>query len=337
MKKDFLVIGQGLAGSLLGWELMNRGYTLEVWDKNTPKTSSKKAAGLYNPITGRKLVKTWLADELFSGIELFYTNLEQVFHSRFLNSLPIYRPFHSFEEQNDWLAKYMDGSFLPYISEITDTLDLPNLNDPFGGLHLKTCGYLDLPKMLTAFRALFQEKGVLHDKVVDSSTADLTAHFEKIIYCDGSNFVENQLWKDLPFKPVRGEIIDVHCDLPTDQIYNRGVFIIPKEGAFRVGSTYDHDNLSFDPQPSGIEQLKRRLTKLYSGNFELIRANAGVRPATHDRKPYIGWHPKNKVIGIFNGFGTKGVSLVPYFSKLFVDSIEGKAEIHPDTNVSRVY
>lgn len=131
--------------------------------------------------------------------------------------------------------------------------------------------------------------------------------------------------------------MDIHCDLPTDKVYNRGVFILPKEGYFRVGSTYDHKVLTFEPQESGIEELKMRLGKLYTGNYEILRVSAGVRPATFDRKPFIGWHPENKGVGIFNGFGTKGVSLVPYFSKLFVDSIQGKCGIHPEANVSRVF
>ena len=124
---------------------------------------------------------------------------------------------------------------------------------------------------------------------------------------------------------------------PMDRIINRGVFLLPKGDHFRVGSTYDHDLMTYEPQQKGIENLKQRLAKLYTGSYEIINISAGIRPTTDDRRPYIGWHPENKGVGIFNGFGTKGVSLVPYFSKLFIDSIEGKARIHPEADVSRVF
>ena len=160
---------------------------------------------------------------------------------------------------------------------------------------------------------------------------------DRVIFCEGTYVHQNVFWKDLPFKPVRGELMEIQCDLPSDRIYNRGVFMIPRNGRFRVGSTYDHKNLSFKVDETSLLKLEERLKKLYSGPYEIQLATAGVRTATHDRRPYIGWHPENKCIGIFNGFGTKGVSLVPYFSKLFVDSIEGKTAIHREANVSRVF
>lgn len=334
MKKDFLIVGQGLAGSHLAWELFRKGYSVVIWDSDTPDTSSKKAAGIYNPITGREMKKTWLADELFSKIESHYQKLETELGGSFLCSLPIYRPFHSAGEQNDWVAKYQDEAFRDFIEKITPSLGIENLNDPYGGLHLKKSGFVDLPEMLEVFKGFFRNKGILIQEEFKIQESQDVA--DKVIFCEGYYFHQNPFWRELPFKPVRGEIIDIHCDLPPERIYNRGVFMVPKEGYFRVGSTYHHDNLSFTAQKKGIDELKRRLEKLYSGEFEITGTSAGVRPATHDRRPYIGWHPENKTVGIFNGFGAKGVSLVPYFSKLFVDSIIRKAVIPSEANVSRV-
>jgi glycine/D-amino acid oxidase-like deaminating enzyme len=95
--------------------------------------------------------------------------------------------------------------------------------------------------------------------------------------------------------------------------------------------------MTYEPQPKGIAELERRLKKLYTGHYEVLSASAGVRPTTNDRRPFIGWHPENKAVGIFNGFGTKGVSLVPYFSKLFVDSIEDREKVHIEADVNRVF
>jgi glycine/D-amino acid oxidase-like deaminating enzyme len=67
--------------------------------------------------------------------------------------------------------------------------------------------------------------------------------------------------------------------------------------------------------------LKDKLSKIFSGSYDIIRKNVGIRPATFDRRPYIGHLAKNEHINIFNGFGTKGVSLVPFFTKLFVQKL----------------
>jgi glycine oxidase len=345
MKHDFLIVGQGLAGSLLGYELIQKGYSIQIIDPNSQNTSSKKAAGLYNPVTGRNMVVTWMADELFAELPEYYEKLETVLSASFHKRIPIYRPFYSIEELNDWMGKVDDPRFRPFVDKLhTKSLRIDGLQDTYGGIELKRCGFVDLPKMLDAFQTYFNEKGVLrqgtfdHDRLQTSDGIqydDLEA--KQIIFCDGPFVSTNPWWKHLPFKPVRGEIIDIKCALPAERIYNRGVFMLPKEGYFRVGSTYDHINLSFEPQEKGVKELQNRMTKLFDGDYELVAKDAGVRPATADRRPYIGWHPENKAVGIFNGFGTKGVSLVPYFSKLFADTIEGKTKIHSEADVRRVF
>lgn len=342
---QFLIVGQGIAGSLLGYELIKRGHLIAIVDEGTENTSSNKAAGLYNPITGRNLVKTWLADELFPMLPSFYQNLEKELSSSFHKELPIYRPFHSAAELNDWMGKENDVIYQRYISGVgRSDSGLPGLEDPNGGLLIKSSGVVNLPQMLAAFRKFFISKGVFHKKNINPTEISFekgvnykNLKAKKIIFCEGPKAIDNQWWGQLPFNLVRGEVMDIKCDLPMDRIYNRGVFMLPREGYFRVGSTYDHENLTYEPQQKGIDELQRRLKKLYTSPYEIVSVSAGVRPTTNDRRPYIGWHPKNKAIGIFNGFGTKGVSLVPYFSKLLVDSIEGKAKIHTKADVSRVF
>ena len=56
MKVDYLIIGQGLAGSLLAWELIQRRCSVVVVD-NGNENASQIAAGLINPITGMRFVK----------------------------------------------------------------------------------------------------------------------------------------------------------------------------------------------------------------------------------------------------------------------------------------
>jgi hypothetical protein len=40
-------------------------------------------------------------------------------------------------------------------------------------------------------------------------------------------------------------------------------------------------------------------------------------------------------LGVFNGLGSKGVSLAPYFAEQFVDFLVNKKELDPEVNINR--
>lgn len=342
-KADYLIIGQGIAGTWLAYEMLKKNLSIIIYEEGKEQTSSKRAAGIYNPITGRKMVKTWRADDLFLDLEKSYQSLELSLGDSFLHQIPIYRPFKTIEDQNDWDGRIADDHYGSYLKDIPKkSIGLKQLNDPFGGIILENSGYVDIPKMLKAAKQYFENKGIYRSEVFEYSKVNLKedtieygeTEATKIIFCNGLS--DNPYWK-LPFRPVRGEIMDIACDLQTKFIVNQGVFMIPKKDRYTVGSTYDHNNLTFEPQEEGIKSLTDRLKKLYFGNFKIIDKRAGVRPATHDRKPYIGFHPMHKTLGIFNGFGTKGVSLTPHFAKHFVDVLLGNRELDEEVNVQRVF
>ncbi|MEO1255692.1 MAG: FAD-dependent oxidoreductase, partial [Bacteroidota bacterium] len=342
-KVDYIVVGLGIAGSWLTLELLKRDVNVIVIDQDIDRTSSHRAAGIYNPITGRKMVKTWRADSLFPHLEKHYQRIETLLSEKFLHPIPIYRPFSSVESRNDWEGFIEDTSYKTFLARmITDKIGYENIQDSFGGIILNHSGYVNIPLMLKAVKAMLVNKGIYREEVFDYSKMMLSENFvryddlqaNKVFFCEGV-IGSNPFWK-LPFKPVRGEIIDIKCNLQPKHIINQGVFMIPKSGYLTVGSTYDHNNLGYEPQESGIQKLASRLSKLYLGSYEVIDKRAGVRPATHDRKPYIGLHYKYKTLGIFNGFGTKGVSLAPYFAKHLVDALQGKNEIDKEVDVKRV-
>ncbi|MEM9340268.1 MAG: FAD-dependent oxidoreductase, partial [Bacteroidota bacterium] len=265
-KLDYLIIGQGLAGSWLAYELAARGKKILVLNDETERISTLKAAGLYNPITGRNMIKTWLADEIFQHLEERYRSLEQKTGTRFLYPIPIYRPFVSIEEKNDWDGKIENPTFMPYVDSLETKSIYDDINDQLGGIILKKTGYVNLPEFILAMRKYLVSIGAYQvgkfdyqQLVIEGSGARYKEwDVSQLIFCEGVN-PSNHFWGDLPFKNVRGELIDVSCELKSEHIINRGVFMIPKDGYFTVGSTYDHKILSFEPQEKGINDLSMRL------------------------------------------------------------------------------
>lgn len=343
-KLDYILVGQGIAGTWLSYELLKREKSIVVINEDKQETASRKAAGLYNPITGRKMVKTWKADDLFPSLEKNYQELEKTLKSKFLYPLPIYRPFPNITAQNDWHAKMGSNNGFDYVSEVRpSSLGLSSIEDSHGGVMVENSGYVDIPTLLNAYKKMLVEKNAYEEGTFLLSDLEVNEQevmyknysANKIIFCSGSTI--SSFWNDLPFRLVRGDIIDIVCELPRNLIINQGIFIIPKNDYFTVGSTYDHNNLTFQPQESGIMNIEQRLKNIFTGEYEISFKRAGVRPATHDRRPYIGFHKKSKSLGIFNGFGAKGVSLTPYFAKHFADVLEGHSEIEKEVDVKRVY
>ena len=69
--------------------------------------------------------------------------------------------------------------------------------------------------------------------------------------------------------------------------------------------------------------------------YKVLDHQASVRPATIERRPFVGLHPNHKQVGILNGMGTKGCSLAPYFAKQLVDHLLYDKEISAEADIHR--
>ena len=345
MEIDFLLIGQGLAGTALSFRLLEKNKKFLILDTPIANNSSRIAAGLYNPVTGKKMVRTWLADLLFPEIEPFYERMEALLGKQFLVKKNIYRPFLSIEEQNEWMGHSGDPLLQPYFENIYTKELYREVNNPFGGILLKNSGYLNINTLLDAYSEYLLDKGLLVRESYDEELLELTDSGIKykdirakgVIYCNGLGAMKSKFFSDLPFAPVKGEILDLEQDFYPETIINRGVFRISlPNGLQRVGSTYSWHDLDLGPTERGKNELFEKLDKLILiDQKRVIHHKSGVRPATKDRRPFLGKHPGFESVYIFNGFGAKGVSLVPYFSKMMMGYLFNDAEIQKEVNINR--
>lgn len=345
MEVDFLLIGQGLAGTALSYRMWESNLSFVVLDTPERNNSSRIAAGLYNPVTGKKMVRTWLSDQLFPEIEPFYGKLEELLGKKFSVKKNIYRPFLTIEEQNEWMGHSSDPFLQPYFEKIYSQPVYEEVHNPYGGIMLKNSGYLDINTLLDAYAEfLLRNKSLLQEKFEEDKLEILPngisykGIFAKgIVYCNGLGAKESRFFNDLPFAPVKGEILDLKQEFCPEAIINRGVFRISlPNGLQRVGSTYTWHDLEEGPTERGKNELLEKLEKLIvSKKAEIQIHRSGIRPATKDRRPFLGKHPEHESVYIFNGFGAKGVSLVPYFSKMMMELlIEGK-EPQKEVNIQR--
>ncbi|MEM6723876.1 MAG: FAD-dependent oxidoreductase [Bacteroidota bacterium] len=74
---DYIIIGQGLAGTLLAHEFQKKGQTFRLFDPGLEGSASVVGAGIVNPVTGRRIVKSWLIDEYLPICKQTFQEIEQ--------------------------------------------------------------------------------------------------------------------------------------------------------------------------------------------------------------------------------------------------------------------
>lgn len=345
MQTDYLIVGQGIAGTTLAATLIKKGASVIIISNEDQHCASKVAAGLYNPVTGKRMAKTWRATELFPFMETFYTEFEKDYSCKILFPKPIYKPFSTIEEQNTWLSAHEGEAFIN--TSIPKDKYKEYISTDFGGFETKNSGHVDLPAMLEAFRKKLEKENCfvqeqfnlskLHFKGPEVEYENLSA--KKIIFCEGMRAAVNPFFSWLPFVPSKGEILKVKInDFTEEVIFNKQVFLIPLgKDIFRTGSTYQWTFESAAPTEEGKKDITERLAQMIKKPFELLHHTAGIRPSVKDRRPIIGFHPDHTTIGIFNGLGTKGVSMAPFFADTFAKLLLNNKQLEKEVNIERFY
>lgn len=345
---DFLIVGQGVAGSLLAWHLLEAGKNVLVIDKGNPYSTSHIASGIINPITGKRFVKSWLMDGLQSYSLQCYRQIEQALNVSFLKELSIYHILNSVEEINDWSLKAATFHYEKYLttSQIYH-LNKLKVNNPHGCFEINGALKISAGIFLNAIKKYLQSKASYAEEYFEEEALKISAEIieyknikaQHIIFATGYEVCLAKQFAPLKFLPVKGEglLIELHDFFPKN-IIQGDVMISPTTQAdiYYVGSTYQWDFKNDLPTEEKKAELLTRLQKTIRCNFKLIEHIAGIRPASADRRPIIGFLPNSRV-GIFNGLGTKGFSLSPYFAKHFCDNILNKKTLLPEVDVARFF
>ncbi len=348
---DYLVIGQGVAGTVLSRTFSAHGQRVLVVDSGERFSASRVAAGLFNPLTGPRMVKTWRAESLFPFLAGFYRQFAQALGEEFFHPRPLYRPFVSMAQQNEVLAEVADPKFAPFVLRQVPGGEFgPLVRDALGGLLVAQAGYVDTRAMIDAWQAHLRASG----RFAQAEVADADLHLgdgwvewrglraRRAIFCRGHHDRQSHWWSWLPFRPVKGEILWLRlAGLAGATVLNRGCWVVPTpapEGwIYKVGATYDWRQLDTQPTDQARADLLAKLADLTDQPAELLDQQAGIRPATADRKPLVGLHPDFPQLGIFGGLGAKGVSLAPFFAEQFYQFLEHGGPLDAEVDIRRYF
>jgi len=347
-KYDFLIIGQGLAGSILSLSLISAGYSVLVIDSPKLSHCSRVAAGIWNPIVFKRLTKSWLADVLVPELNLFYEHWENIFQTTLIQQRKIIKPFSEEQEKNLWQKKAIDSdncnTFLD--SNVYTNLHLTSNKTIASYSKVLHAGNLDVLSFLEHTKAYLEMKQSFTETEFDIKNLNVKpdginyVNYDAtyIIFCDGHLVSKNPYFNWVPMKPAKGETFIIRCEdlLLKQDILNKGFFIMPLgNNLFKVGATYEWNELNDDPTEHGKTELVTKIKTMITEPFEIIAHEAGIRPSVIDRRPIIGNHPEHKNLYIFNGMGTKGVMIAPYFAKHLTRHFTLHSAIDSEVDVQR--
>ncbi len=345
---DILIVGQGLAGSLLAYQLLTAGLDVQVIDDQWHSASSLAAAGLINPVTGQRLVKTRGLDQLLPTAQALYKKLSEQIGQPLHHPRPMLRLIRQTKEKEKLEQRLTDISYQGLLGKLISPDQLAdNLIAPEGAFEQYRAGFVDLPCLMLHIREVLKQQNRLHS--LQFQHADLTlgkTHLafgpiraQRLVFCEGYRGQENPWFRHLPFQPVKGEIMTLTSQQPlTDTILNAGHWLIPLDKHhYRLGSTYQHQPLNNEATEEGRQFLIRALGKLIKdhGPIEIIGHRAGVRPATRGTQPFLGPSEQNPRLHIFNGFGAKGSLLIPWYAERYAAFLQSREEIPPEADIRR--
>ncbi len=330
---DFIIVGQGLAGTALAWQLRWRGCRVLVIDRGDAVTSSRVAAGLLTPITGKRLALTWRLAELWPAAVAFYRRVEAETGEAFFHERPAVRLFQN-EEEREIFAKRAGAEFRGLVRQPDPLVNADWFTNPLGGFEMTRAGQLATGRYLDASRAAFERDGCFRVAEVGASDIEVSANAVRLprlgvearglIFCQG--FAESPWFPAVTFNAVKGEVLTLRIPgLAEERIAHRGVWLMPVGGdVFRAGSTYDRDALDRVPTERGRGEIASRLREFLRLPFEVTNHVAAVRPVVADQRPVVGVHPEYPQLGIFNGLGSKGALQAPHFAGQLADLLTSR-------------
>ncbi len=332
-----LIIGQGIAGTLLARSLRKRGLEVHVADGNLAGASSSVAAGIINPVTGKRFVKSWRFDEFFPIAKETYQQIEQELGISIWEERPTLRLLGTPEEANDWSIRCAQPEYTEYLGEMADAGAWTAYLKPGFRLGLiRKSARVNFPVLLSAFREKVLREGFFLKKSIDYQEIEMLLQtYDRVVFCEGWRAEANPFFPESQFRVSKGEALIIRFPetenvgrlegvphvLPTDMLKKTMLLVPLGDGTFWVGSTYRWHFDDTLPGQEGRDFILSYLHEMFDTPFEIVNQVSGIRPTMIDRRPVVGQSKLNSKVFIFNGLGTKGALLAPFFAQQLAGEI----------------
>lgn len=327
MRADILIVGQGLAGTLLAWECERAGIPFLVADAGPAGAASRVAAGIVNPVTGRRLVKSWRIDDLLPMARAVYRELEVALGLTVWRERRVRRRFADDRERRVAREKFARGELSPQVTIPPDA----------DGLWIEGAAHVDVPLLLAAARARSSAAGRLREEPCGRIDAEAD-RYELAIDCRGALGAREPAFDFVPWEFSKGQLLSVSVGgLDPAVVLNGGHWVLPlSHGEAMVGATHEVSFVDLTPTAAARAELEASAAMLLDGRpFAVSGHRAGVRVNLPDKRPVVGRHPERSRIGLVNGLGAKGVLWSPLLARQWMNHLTEGVPFEAEIAVER--
>lgn len=329
MRPDILIVGQGIAGTLLAWEFERAGIAFAIADPGHAHSASQIAAGIINPITGQRFVRSWRIDSLLPMARVAYRELEEALGLTLWHEMRVRRLFADERERRIAQDKYARGEFSSYVTTGVDE----------AGFWIERAARIDLPTLLAAARERWRARGWLKNEAV-SVKAELE-NFHLVVDCTGAAAARGSAGDSkfgrVPWEFSKGEMLVLAVDgLEAGVVLNQGHWILPVgPGTAWVGATHEPKFDDLAPTARGRAALEASAVALLGRPFSVTGHYAGVRVNLPDKRPLAGRSPTEPRLGVSNGLGAKGALWAPMLARQWVNHLTEGVPFDPEIDLGR--
>lgn len=348
-----VIIGGGVIGLSVAWELVERGCEVTVVDKyRCGRKASWAGAGILTPTSmvsgnpldrlmawGSRLHSDWHTRlKAATGIDNGYRECGGIYVARTAGEKATL-----IGQKLSWAEHEIDFEELSDIDVVNRECSLQLPSDAVA-IRVPSESQIRNPEHLRALQAACQkakvrflenvndwQMDVKSKEVVSIAIDDESFSFDQVFFCAGawSQQLLAAFDVQLPLIPVRGQMLMFKLEQSLfHEIINEGSrYIVPRDdGHVLVGSTTEE--VGFDESTTAVKLAELQdfaasiVPDLNAGN--LVDSWAGLRPASHDGFPFIGRVSNFENVFVATGHFKSGLQMAPSTAKIVCDLSEGK-------------
>lgn len=349
--RDIVVVGAGVVGCAIAYELARRGASVELVDmRATGMGATQASAGILAPFLEAREEGPFL-DLLVRSLELFDPLIADVARDSG-QSIPYKRTGTLEVATNDHRMTELraTAAMLSGRGVAADLLDAPGVSDAephvspgvLGGLLVPSHGFVSAPILTASLAAAARRHGAQivergsvrrirsggDGLVVETERGSLSGDQVVIAAGSWSGAIEIEgVAARVPVHPVRGQLLQLRWNGPPLKrvlICSDRCYLVPwDDGTVLVGATVEDAGFDESATAAAVHDLLQAACELVPQGWiaGFIGTRVGLRPASSDELPIIGTSSVMPNLMYATGHYRNGILLAPLTATLVADAM----------------
>jgi glycine/D-amino acid oxidase-like deaminating enzyme len=359
-----LIVGAGLAGACAAFVLSEHADVTVLEAEHPAAGASSAAAGLVNPLMGRRASPVWRLREALDAVPQI---LDAAGAPDLFRGDGVLRPTTE-DKQVEFFRDAVDSfpEVATWMPEAEVRERYPDVQTVDGAMWIGDGGAVDVPDMVRALLGAAEERGATvetgtrvtgwgesgGEAFVDVAPAEDAGNgsanetterrtADAVLLCLGQGYPGHAALEALGLRGIKGQTVRVprppeSSTGPLPPTSGRGYVVPAPDGTLICGSSYSNDFDDLTPDPEQTAYILEKTAKMLPGidRMEPISVTAGVRVKTESTNlPIVGPLPGRERVWTFTSLGSKGLLTAPMLSLDLPTYLRDPATIPPDVRV----